>query len=426
MIHCGDGDRTFPELVRRLNVGESVADLPGLMYRREGEIVSTGRAPNLEDLDETPVPDFDEYFHARKESGYEDWSDAERPLLPVETSRGCWWGMKSQCSFCGLNRAGLSFRAQSPKKVIQTLGALAAKHRCFHFNAIDNIMAPEYVDDLFGRLEAERCDLQLHYEVHPTLGREQLGRLKRGGLFSIQPGIESLSTHLLKLMGKGTTAMRNLELIKWCTYFGINNLYNILLGFPGELEQDYSRQCELIHLIHHLQPPYTITRARADRGSPMFTRPDQWSIGARSPAWCYTQIFPTDRFDLARVSYYFDHELGDVLGDAEYDGIFAAVADWKARHGRAPGPSLEYRKAGETIFIDDRRGEFLEQTTCSGREAQLYEACADARHRRELNEQFEGDEGWLDRALDELVERRLMVRVDNRYLSLALPVNPAF
>src|SRR3712207_5931013 len=105
------------------------------------------------------------------------------------------------------------------------------RYGVFDFNAIDNIIAPEYIDALFGRLTEANADIRLHYEVRPSLSREQLKRMRRGGLFSIQPGVESLSTHVLKLMRKHTTGMRNLELIKWSTYYGINNLYNILVRF---------------------------------------------------------------------------------------------------------------------------------------------------------------------------------------------------
>ena len=55
--------------------------------------------------------------------------------------------------------------------------------------------------------------------------------MREAGIGAIQPGIESLSTNVLKLMKKHSTGMRNLELMKWCTYYDINNLYNILVGF---------------------------------------------------------------------------------------------------------------------------------------------------------------------------------------------------
>ena len=90
----------------------------------------------------------------------------------------------------------------------------------------------------------------------------------------MQPGVESLSTHILKIMRKLSTGMRNVELIKWCTYYGINNLYNILVQFPGETAEDYRLQSEVVAKIPHFQPPYAIVKARADRGSPMYSDPD--------------------------------------------------------------------------------------------------------------------------------------------------------
>ena len=76
------------------------------------EVVYNGRAPNLSDMNKTPVPDFDEYFYARKRGGYEYHEDAQGVLLPIETARGCWWGVKNHCTFCGLNRAGMEFRSK--------------------------------------------------------------------------------------------------------------------------------------------------------------------------------------------------------------------------------------------------------------------------------------------------------------------------
>src|SRR6185295_19454143 len=121
-------------------------------------------------------------------------------------------------------------------------------------------------------------DFQLHYEIRPNFTRAQLRRMRAGGLYSVQPGVESFSTRLLQLMKKFSTGMRNLELVKWCTFYGIVNLYNLLLGFAGESDEDYRLQTEHMGKIHHFQPPYAIVKARADRGSPMFETPEAQSI----------------------------------------------------------------------------------------------------------------------------------------------------
>jgi ribosomal peptide maturation radical SAM protein 1 len=424
-VHCGDAEESFPKMVQRLYAGESMRGVPGVMWRDGEEIAYAGRAPNLSDMNRTPVPDFDEYFYARREGGYETYDDAQEVLLPIETARGCWWGVKNHCTFCGLNRSGMEFRAKDAEHVLGQLEELSRRYQILDFNAIDNIMAPEYVGKLFGQLSEANTDIRLHYEVRPSLTRAQLKQMRAGGLFSIQPGVESLSTHMLKLMRKHTTGMRNLELIKWCTYYGINNLYNILIRFPGECAEDFRVQCDVMPKLHHLQAPWAIAKARADRGSPMFTEPETQSITRLVPSPCYDYIFPKDRFDLTRVSYYFEHEMGDTLTDEGYDEIFNAVALWQQRWQERPRPYLRYRKAWTTIFIDDGRNGHERNFNYTGPQAALYEYCADARSRKELTARFD-DEPWVEEALGEFLERDLMVHLDERFLSLALPANPYF
>lgn len=427
-IHCGDADETLPKAIRRLQSGQSMAGMPGMMWRDDehgGRITYAGRAPNLADMNKTPTPDFDEYFYARKEGGYHYSEDAHGVLLPIETARGCWWGVKNHCTFCGLNRAGMEFRAKRVDNVIQQLDQLGRRYGILDFNAIDNIIAPEYIDELFKQLSEANTDIRIHYEVRPSLSRVQLKQMRKGGLFSIQPGVESLSTHILKLMRKHTTGVRNLELIKWSTYYGINNLYNILLRFPGETLEDYRAQCEVIAKIHHFQAPWAIAKARADRGSPMYTEPESQSISRLVPSPCYDFLFPKDRFDLNRVSYYFEHEMGNTLADHEYDEIFEAVDMWQARWKQRPQPYLRYRKGWATIQIEDGRNCSTKSTTYSDLYANLYEYCADARSRKDIAAKFD-DAPWLDAALEEFVAKDLMVHLDHRYLSLALPENPYY
>ncbi|OGQ14170.1 MAG: hypothetical protein A2138_27880 [Deltaproteobacteria bacterium RBG_16_71_12] len=428
-VHCGDAERTFPELVKRVNQGRAVDDLPGIMRRARGQharaagpggIAFRGRAPNLEELDETPVPDFDEHFYAMKESRYARYSGAQAPLLPIETARGCWWGMKNHCTFCGLNRSGVAFRAKSPENVLSMLRSLSERYGINHFYAIDNIIAPEYIEELFGRLADEHTDLRMHYEVRPSLTRHQLRRMREGGLYSVQPGVESLSTNVLRLMKKHTTGMKNLELIKWCTYYGINNLYNILMGFAGERPEDYALQAGVVEKIPHLQPPYAIAPARADRGSPMFEEPAEHQITRLEPQRCYRYLYPADRFDLRHVSYYFEHDVRHVVDAEGRAPLVAAVARWQRAWERRPRPRLTYAKTWQHVVIDDRRGERPRSVELAGRAAALYEHLADARPSGEVRAAFAD----VADVLDQLLAQDLVIELDDRLLALALPDNP--
>lgn len=331
--------------------------------------------------------------------------------------------MKNHCTFCGLNRSGMEFRAKDAENVIDQLETLSRRYGIFHFNAIDNILAPEYADKLFGRLAEANTDIRIHYEIRPSISRAQLREMRKGGLFSVQPGVESLSTNILKIMRKHTTGLRNLELIKWCTYYGIHNFYNILVRFPGETVEDYQLQCEVISKITHLQPPYAIVKARADRGSPMFFDPESQAISRLRPAACYEYIFPKGRFNLERVSYYFDHDMQNTVADEDYDDIFSLVGYWQRTWKQPHLPYLRYRKSWATIVIDDGRKRPARAFTFNDGAAALYEYCADARSRDDIATRF-NNEGWIEDSLNEFLDKDLMVFLDGRYLALALPENP--
>jgi ribosomal peptide maturation radical SAM protein 1 len=418
LLHCGDADVSFPQVVARLYAGEPMAGLRGVLWRDGDTVVSEGRAPNFADLDASPMPDFDEYFATRARTG----TGRGAPMLPIETARGCWYGMKNHCVFCGLNRAGMEFRHTSPERVLAMLRHLSSRYGSRDFNAIDNILAPAYVSRLFRRLADAHTDLRLHYEIRPKMTRAQLGELRRGGLVSVQPGIESFSTHVLELMRKNTTAVRNLELLKWTTYHGIHNAYNVLYGFPGETAGDYRQQAEVLRRIPHLQPPYAMAVARPDRGSPMFERPGEHAIAFLRPSACYRHIYPRD-YDLARIAYFFEHGLTTEEPTDGHQECRALVADWKQRWAREPRPYLRYVKTWESISVHDGRGAERRGYRFDDDRAALYELCADARSLDELRVALPRDPGWIDSTLREFVDRDLMLCVDDRYLALALPEN---
>jgi len=184
-------------------------------------------------------------------------------------------------------------------------------------------------------------------------------------------------------------------------------------------------QAALVPKILHLQPPWGIVKARADRGSPMFTEPESQSIRRLQPAVCYRYIFPK-RFDLNRVSYYFDHEIGDVVDEENYDDLIGRVTRWQSRweDGKSR-PFLRYRKAFSSIVIEDRRRRKLRTYSYADGKAALYEYCADARTPRDIESAFQGA-SWVQATLEEFVGEDLMLYMDGRYLSLALPQNRNF
>jgi hypothetical protein len=196
------------------------------------------------------------------------------------------------------------------------------------------------------------------------------------------------------------------------------------MRFPGETEEDYRMQAELVPKIFHLQPPWGIVKARADRGSPMFAEPESQSIRRLKPAVCYKHLFPKS-FDLERVSYYFDHEMDNIVDEEHYGDLLDVVAKWQESWAHSNHPFLRYRKGLTSILIEDGRRRKTRKYSYTDGAAVLYEYCADARTPRDIANAV-GSEPWVQGALDEFVARALMLFLDGRYLSLALPANPNF
>ncbi|HET9791218.1 MAG TPA: hypothetical protein VFR08_07935, partial [Candidatus Angelobacter sp.] len=88
-------------------------------------------------------------------------------------------------------------------------------------------------------------------------------------------------------------------------------------------------------------------------------------------------------------------------------------------------PFMTYKKAWTMILIEDGRGPQIQTHQYEDGAAALYEYCADARTAKEISTMF-GDQPWVQEALDEFVEKWLMLHLDGRYLSLALPHNRFF
>jgi ribosomal peptide maturation radical SAM protein 1 len=422
-VHCGEADEVFPAMVRRLHEAEPLEGLSGLLWRDGKSILGGGRGPNLLDMDKTPVPDFDEYFQAREGSGYSSYPDAPEIFLPFETSRGCWWGEKSHCTFCGLNQIGITYRSKSVGSTLDMFEQLSTRYGILNLDAVDNVLPPRFVEELFETIATAHADFRIFYAIRASFSRDQLARMWQGGLKFVQSGIESFSPHLLKLMKKGTTAMGNLEMLKWTTYLGMENVYNLLTGFPGETAQDYREQCELIALIPHLQPPYAIVRSRPDRGSPMFLHPADYSIELL-PEEVYRFLYPADRFDLSIMSYYFTLKIDGMLEDEEHDHLWCMVDEWKQRWARGNRPFMFYERTMESLRISDGRGSEAQVYWYAGREAELYEYCGEARTMTAIEQRFGGQASWISKFLEESIHLNLMVPLDGRYFSLALPQNP--
>jgi ribosomal peptide maturation radical SAM protein 1 len=429
-VVVGEGEQVFPPLVHRILRPDEGSIPTGVAYREDGQVRFEPNPQLFSEFSRSGPPDYDDYYEQVQQMENGQAKGLDRILL-YEGSRGCWWGEKHHCTFCGLNAQAMGFRAKAPEQVTEELDLLSSRYDCTRFRFVDNIIDLKYIDGLFGRFATDHLDLDVFIETKSNLGKRQIQLLAQGGVKSMQPGIESLSASQLKEMDKGVTPLQNLQCLKWSSYYSIHLSWNILLGFPGETNEDYRTQLGIIPSILHLQPPEGIGKLWLERFSPYFKWPEHYGIRITGPGLAYAYVYDPQRVDLNKIAYDFEYEIDWKVDPAVYEELMRVVHEWQRRHRGDDKPFLYYAKAMSYVTIYDGRGTQPTKERYDGASAFVIESCNEAP--RSL-EQIQA--AWVARmpepngdrdlaaAIEHLLQKRILYADKGRYFTLALPTNP--
>ena len=118
-VATGEADLSFPRFIANVLDGKAHNAVPGIIGRG-GELSHPER---VADMDALPMPDYSEFFEQARASSL---GETLHPVALIETSRGCWWGAKQHCTFCGLNGETMAFRSKSAARCFQELASLGA------------------------------------------------------------------------------------------------------------------------------------------------------------------------------------------------------------------------------------------------------------------------------------------------------------
>jgi ribosomal peptide maturation radical SAM protein 1 len=350
----GEADRIIVPLVRAILAGQPVQDLKGVVFR-SGDEVAANEIENVDDMDALPLPDFDDYFARVAQSEYAPCLEV---FLPIENSRGCWWGARHHCTFCGIEDAAMAFRKKSPARVLRDIDQLVERHGVRSFRCVDNILDMGYYDTVLPRLAERRPELRMFHEVKANVKRVHIERLARAGITLLQPGLEHLSTEVLQLMRKGITFLQNVQFLKWAREYNLTVFWSILYGFPGERWEWYEAVAERSAMLVHLFPPKAAVRVRIDRFSPLFTAPATLGLTNMRPTEAYHHIYPFAGETLARLAYHFDADYVDRdpgLNERISATLDGPIRTWNERYFR-DGASLDVFATPTRAVIHDTRG----------------------------------------------------------------------
>jgi ribosomal peptide maturation radical SAM protein 1 len=418
----GEAEHTFLPAVAALRGEQPLAGAPSVVHRDGARIVCNPEAPFPRDMDEIPAPDYDDYLRQRAASDY----GSESLTLLFETSRGCWWGEKHHCKFCGIRAVGRGYRARSAAGAADQIQGLATRYNPRLLYSTDSIMdlghLRELLPDLARRRREGLISSRFFYEIKSNVRREQVALMAAAGIKGLQPGIESLSTHVLRLVDKGTTALQQVEMLKWARTYDIVLVYGLITGIPGETPEDYRAMLELIPRLHHLPPPTSANPLGLHRFSPHFADPAAFGIADVRPFQIQRLLYRASPEVLTRLCYLLDYTVpAEPAGLRELrDAFRTALARWRAEY-RAGARLNEARAGGAVILTRCHPAEGLRVTTLRGREAAVYDACTHVTSPSALARRLGITEEEAASAADALIREGLLVEADGRLLALGVP-----
>jgi ribosomal peptide maturation radical SAM protein 1 len=444
-VVSGEADDVFPSLCEHI-LSDKAARLPAELrrYVLSPETRAFGRMRAIEratqsDMDSLPLPDYDDYFRALRATGIHHFAT---PGLLLQTARGCWWGEKHPCTFCGLNGGCMTFRPMRPAVAERRIRQLADRYDIDGVELIDNILEPSYFEGVLPSLATMAPRLRLACEVKANLTRAQIQLLANAGAHWVQPGIESLHDEALKLIDKGTTLCQNIQTLKWGRELGVHMSWNYLLGFPREEPDWYTAVAELVPLLTHLQPPMGPgSKVVFDRFSVYHTHADEFDLKL-TPAWGYSFVYPLPASEMQDLAYHFEDSSPAAAERAQCPQralLREQLRQWADLHPEpsadpdateppAAPPRLDVSSAsgGRLIIEDTRPCAPSPRVELSGLAACLYDACDRGRlsktllpvcHEAGFPDTTADD---IERELARLIEAKLLVHATGRFLSLAV------
>ncbi|CAB1064209.1 Radical SAM domain protein [Olavius sp. associated proteobacterium Delta 1] len=442
VIINGEGEMPLGQLINCLRASPDLADLPPI----NGVITSKSVASDdeidafnqLKNLNKLPPPNYDDYFALLK-----TFKPTHRffPVLPVETSRGCWWqkaiapgkavlkkqGRVTGCAFCNLNLQWQGYRHKDPVRVLNEIDHLTGRYQTLSVSIVDNVLPRKSSRDVFNKVGSLKRDLHLFAEIRANTSASELKVMRGAGIQELQIGIEALSTSLLKKLNKGTPAIQNLEIMRNCEALGIVNSSNLILHFPGSDEPDVA---ETLHNIEFALPfrPLQTVDFWLGLGSPVWQNPAAYGIKAifNHPNW--SRLFPGKY--IRSMEFMILAYRGDLGFQKKiWRPVQKKVVLWQKSYaelqqGPTRAPILSFRDGREFLIINQRQyqAESIKHRLV-GTSRLIYLFCMQHRSLTRICSRFPNfAEDKIVAFLKMMVDKKLMFKEKDKYLSLAVPV----
>ena len=268
IIVFGEGEDTMLELVKAWNMKKDpeLQNMPGIAFKTDNEVTVTPDRVLIRDIDQLPFP------HRKKidlKLYFDVWKQKHGiSMVNVNTMRGCPYS----CKWCSRAVYGSSYRRRSPKLVVDEIQWLQENYQFDMIWFVDDVFTishkwlHEFAEEISHR------KITVSYEIITRSDRvndEVVLLLKQSGCFRVWIGAESGSQKIIDAMDRRVKVEQVRETIKLVKTHGMEAGTFIMLGYPGEDENDIR---ETLHHLKYSDPDhFTITVAYPIKGTPLYS-----------------------------------------------------------------------------------------------------------------------------------------------------------
>jgi radical SAM superfamily enzyme YgiQ (UPF0313 family) len=237
----GEAEQSLAELCGKLLRGEGVDQVPGVVYRRDGQ-VRCGPEPVFPELEEVPRPARDLVERAYQEKRYYSIMVRKTPVDTLFTSRGC----PFRCGFCYNYRH--NYRYRTPDDVVDELTRIR-EHGIRDVEIADDTFTGRRGRALaiFDLIMAEKLDISFRIKSRVDVFNEELAKKARqAGVYLVAFGMESGSQRMLDAMNKKTTVEMNARACQLTRKYKMLSHSSWIIGYPGETPESVNETLDFV------------------------------------------------------------------------------------------------------------------------------------------------------------------------------------
>ena len=307
----GEGEETMVELIEAIENNVDLSQVNGIAWKdKEGNRFKNPSRKHIKDIDQLDLParhkiDLNKYLDTWKQFHGQS-------AINISTQRGC----PFTCKWCSTAVYGQSYRRRSPHLVAEEVAFLKEEYNPDSLWFVDDVFTINYKWIKQLRNEFESRNLKIPFECITRAERLNdaiLSCLRDMGCFRIWIGAESGSQKIIDAMDRKVAIDQVRSMINKSREYGIESGTFIMVGYPGEDEEDINET--IYHLKESNPDIFTITLAYPIKGTRLYSEVEPQIISNND--W-YSSTDRDIDFERTYSKKYYEYAIRRIVNEVNY------------------------------------------------------------------------------------------------------------